>query len=47
MYSRNRDIAELLLDRKADPNFQNSVTRGEGWEVVPMVVAADSCIVRV
>ena len=29
------DCAELLLSRKADPNLQNKVTRGEGWEVSP------------
>ena len=33
-----RDLAELLLRRKADPNHQNKVTRSEGWEVTPMVV---------
>ena len=26
------DLAELLLINKADPNRQNVVTRGEGWE---------------
>ena len=47
MYSRNRDIAELLLDRKADVNLQDQVTRGEGWGVAAMVVGADACIVGV
>ena len=43
----HRDCAELLLGRKADVNLQNKVTRGEGWEVAPMVVGADACIVGV
>ena len=33
-----RDCAELLLSRKADVNLQTNVTRGEGWEVTPVVV---------
>ncbi len=41
----HRDCADLLLGRKADPNLQNKVTRGEGWEVAPMVVGADACII--
>ena len=41
----HRDLAELLLANKADPNLQNNVTRGEGWEVAPMVVGADACII--
>ena len=40
----HRDCADLLLGRRADVNHQNKVTRGEGWEVAPMVVAADACI---
>ena len=41
----HRDCAELLLGRKADVDHQNKVTRGEGWEVAPMVVGADACII--
>ena len=40
-----RDCVELLLSHDADPNLQNNVTRGEGWEVAPMVVGADACII--
>ena len=39
------DCADLLLGRKANVNRQNWVTRGEGWEVAPMVVGADACII--
>ena len=39
------DCADLLLSRKAEIDHQNKVTRGEGWEVVPMVVGADACII--
>ena len=42
-----RDLAALLLAYKADPNLPNKVTRGEGWEVAPMVVEADACIAGV
>jgi len=45
--SGHRDLAELLLSNKADPNHQNNVTRVEGREVAPMVVGADSCIVGI
>ena len=44
-YCGHRDCAELLLSRKADPNLQEKVTRGEGWGVAPMVVGADACII--
>ena len=39
------DCVELLLANKANPNRQDKVTRGEGWEVAPMVVGADACII--
>ena len=41
----HRDLAEVLLSRKADPNHQNEVTWDEGWEVAPVVVGADACII--
>ena len=41
----HRDCAELLLTRKADPERQSQVTWGEVWEVVPIVVGADACII--
>ena len=30
----------LLLGHKANPNLADQVTRGEGWEVAPMMVGA-------
>ena len=39
------DCAELLLANKAGVNLQDKVTRGEGWEVAPMLVGADACII--
>ena len=44
-YFGHRDCADLLLTRKAEIDHQDKVTRGEGWEVAPMVVEADACIV--
>ena len=41
----HRDCAELLLGRKAEIDHQDNVTRGEGWEVAPMVLGADACII--
>ena len=41
----HRDCMELLLRHKADINHQDKVTRGEGWEVAPMVLGADACII--
>ena len=41
----HRDLAELLLGRKADVDVQNKVTRGEGWEVALTVVGADACVI--
>ena len=41
------DCGELLLKHKADPNREVLVTRGEGREVAPMAVGADSCMVGV
>ena len=38
-------LAKLLLANKADPNLQHIVTRGEGWEVAPMVLGADAYII--
>ena len=43
----HRAFAELLIRHKADPNRPDKVTRGEGWEVAPMVVEADACIAGV
>ena len=39
------DFAKLLIRHKADINYQNRVTRGDGWEVVHVVAGADSRIV--
>ena len=37
----------MLLSWNANINHQDKVTRGEGWEVAPMVVEADACIAGV
>ena len=37
--------AKLLIGLNADPNLPNKVTRGEGWEVTPIVVGDDACII--
>ena len=46
-YNGHRDCADLLLTRKAEVDQQDKVTRGEGWEVAPMVLGADACIIDV
>ena len=41
----HRDCAALLLGHFAKVGQQNEVTWGEGWEVAPVVVGADACII--
>ena len=49
-YAGHRDCAELLLGHKADLNHQIKVVLtklGASWEVAPVLVGADACIVGV